>query len=64
MPASTIRLHKGELTGPRAPDLYARRDALLDKTYALHDLTTIESVFRSEPGEDMFTMLGVHPAEK
>jgi pre-mRNA-processing factor 19 len=62
MPASTIRVHKGELTGLAVhPISTLVAYASLDKTYSLHDLTTMESVFRSEPGEDAFTALGVHP---
>ncbi|KAJ7139724.1 WD40-repeat-containing domain protein [Mycena epipterygia] len=62
IPKSTIRTHKGEITGlvihPRSTLLAL---ASADKTYSLHDLSTFAQVFQSAPSEDAFSTLGVHP---
>ncbi|KAL0572568.1 hypothetical protein V5O48_009388 [Marasmius crinis-equi] len=62
IPKSTIRVHKGELTGLAVHPtntLFALSSA--DKTYSLHDFSTFESVFRSAPADDPFTSLSIHP---
>ncbi|KAJ7630539.1 WD40-repeat-containing domain protein [Roridomyces roridus] len=62
IPKHTIRAHKGEITGltihPRSTLLTL---ASADKTYSLHDLSTLTQVFQSTPAEDAFSSLGVHP---
>jgi len=62
IPRSTVRLHKGELTGLAVhptSTLFALSSS--DKTYSLHDLTTFEPIFRSVPSDEGFTSLSIHP---
>ncbi|KAG7098937.1 hypothetical protein E1B28_000827 [Marasmius oreades] len=62
IPKSTIRIHKGELTGLAVHPtntLFALSST--DKTCSLHDLSTFDNVFRSAPAEDPFTALSIHP---
>jgi pre-mRNA-processing factor 19 len=62
IPKSTVRSHKGELTGLAVHPtntLYALSST--DKTYSLHDLSNFSQVFRSLPSEEAFTSLAIHP---
>ncbi|KAG6837864.1 hypothetical protein H0H93_013017 [Arthromyces matolae] len=62
IPKSTIRTHKGELTGLVVhPTSTLLTFASLDKTYSVHDLNTFTQVFRSGPSDEAFTSLSVHP---
>ena len=62
IPKSTVRTHKGELTGLAVHPtntIFALSSA--DKTYSLHDLTTFNQIFRSAPSDAAFTSLAIHP---
>ena len=62
IPKSTIRSHKGELTGLAVhPTSTIFTLCSTDKTYSLHDLSSFAQVFRSIPSEEAFTSLAVHP---
>ncbi|EDR15402.1 uncharacterized protein LACBIDRAFT_170847 [Laccaria bicolor S238N-H82] len=62
IPKSTIRSHKGELTGLAVhPTSTILTLCSTDKTYSLHDLSSFTQVFRSIPSEEAFTSLAVHP---
>jgi pre-mRNA-processing factor 19 len=62
IPKSTIRTHKGELTGLAVhPTSTLAALSSSDKTYSLHDLTNFSQIFRSSPGEDAYASLSVHP---
>jgi pre-mRNA-processing factor 19 len=62
IPKSTIRTHKGEITGLLVhPTSTIMALASLDKTYSLHDLTNFSQVFRSGPNDEPFTSLSMHP---
>ena len=62
IPKSTIRSHKGELTGLAVhPTSTILTLCSTDKTYSLHDLSSFAQVFRSIPSEEAFTSLAVHP---
>ena len=62
IPKSTIRVHKGELTGlavhPTSAFLVL---ASTDKTYSLHDISDFSQIFRSAPSEEAFGSLSIHP---
>ena len=62
IPKSTVRTHKGELTGLAVHPtntIFALSSA--DKTYSLHDLKTFNQIFRSAPSDAPFTSLAIHP---
>ena len=62
IPKSTVRTHKGELTGLAVHPtntIFALSSA--DKTYSLHDLATFNQIFRSAPSDAAFTSLAIHP---
>lgn len=62
IPKSTVRSHKGELTGLAVhptSTIYALSST--DKTYSLHDLSNFSQIFRSAPSEEAFTSLAIHP---
>lgn len=62
IPKSTIRSHKGELTGLAVhPTSTILTLCSTDKTYSLHDISSFTQVFRSIPSEEAFTSLAVHP---
>ncbi|KAF8078331.1 WD40-repeat-containing domain protein [Lyophyllum atratum] len=62
IPKSTIRSHKGELTGLAVhPTSTLLTLSSADKTYSIHDLTTFSQVFRSVPSDEPFTSLSIHP---
>ncbi|KAG5728531.1 Pre-mRNA-processing factor 19 [Termitomyces sp. T112] len=62
IPKSTIRSHKGELSGLVVhPTSTLLALSSLDKTYSIHDLSTFTQVFRSVPAEESFTSLSIHP---
>lgn len=62
IPKSTVRSHKGELTGLAVhPTSTILTVCSADKTYSLHDLSSFAQVFRSIPSEEAFTSLAVHP---
>ncbi|KAG6868551.1 hypothetical protein C0993_001247 [Termitomyces sp. T159_Od127] len=62
IPKSTIRNHKGELTGLVVhPTSTLLALSSLDKTYSIHDLNTFSQVFRSVPSDEAFTALSIHP---
>lgn len=62
IPKSTIRSHKGEITGLAVhPTSAFLTLSSTDKTYSLHDLSTFSQVFRSLPSDEPFTSLSVHP---
>ncbi|KAI0067961.1 WD40 repeat-like protein [Artomyces pyxidatus] len=62
IPRSTIRSHKGEVTGlavhPTSTFLVL---GSLDKTYSLHDLTSFSEVYRSPQADEPFSSLALHP---
>jgi pre-mRNA-processing factor 19 len=62
IPKSTIRLHKGELSGlavhPTSSFLIL---ASTDKTYSVHDISNFSQIFRSAPSEEAFSSLSIHP---
>ncbi|EIN13388.1 WD40 repeat-like protein [Punctularia strigosozonata HHB-11173 SS5] len=61
-PRSTIRTHKGELTGLAVhPTKTLLALASLDNTYSLHDLNTLTQVFVCAPVDAALTSLSVHP---
>ncbi|CAL1696241.1 unnamed protein product [Somion occarium] len=62
IPKSTIRVHKGEITGLAVhPSSTILALSSTDKTYSLHDLNTFEAVFRSAESDEPFTSLSIHP---
>jgi pre-mRNA-processing factor 19 len=62
IPKSTIRAHKGELSGLAVhPTSTIFALSSLDKTYSLHDLSNFTQVFRSVPSDEPFTSLSIHP---
>ena len=62
IPKSTIRTHKGEITGLAIhPISTVAILASLDNTYSLHDLSNFTQVFRSVASDEPFTSLSVHP---
>jgi len=62
IPKSTIRTHKGEITGLVVhPTNSIVALSSLDKTYSLHELSGFTQVYRSAPAEDPFTSLAIHP---
>ncbi|KAF9498107.1 WD40 repeat-like protein [Pleurotus eryngii] len=62
IPKSTIRTHKGDLTGLAVhPTSTLIGLSSLDKTYSLHDLTNFAQVFLSAPSDEAFTSLAIHP---
>ncbi|KAG6919599.1 hypothetical protein DXG01_004263 [Tephrocybe rancida] len=62
IPRSTIRSHKGELTGLAVhPTSSLLALCSADKTYSIHDLNTFSQVFRSVPSDEAFTSLSIHP---
>lgn len=62
IPKSTIRSHKGELTGLAVhPTSTIIALSSTDKTYSLHDLSNFTQVFRSAPSDESFTSLSIHP---
>ena len=62
IPKSTVRTHKGELTGLAVhPTSTIFALSSVDKTYSLHDLTTFTQIFRSAPSDAAFTSLAIHP---
>ncbi|KAG6817631.1 hypothetical protein H0H87_006259 [Tephrocybe sp. NHM501043] len=62
IPRSTIRTHKGELTGLAVhPTSTLLALCSADKTYSIHDLSTFSQVFRSVPSDEAFTSLSIHP---
>lgn len=62
IPKSTIRTHKGDLTGLAVhPTSTILALSSADKTYSLHDLSTFTQVFRSLPSDEAFTSLSIHP---
>jgi pre-mRNA-processing factor 19 len=59
---ATIKVHKGELTGLAVhPISTIVAYASLDKTFSLHDLTTSAAIFRSQPSDDPYACLSIHP---
>ncbi|KAG6814033.1 hypothetical protein H0H92_003883 [Tricholoma furcatifolium] len=62
IPRSTIRTHKGEITGLAVhPTSTLLALCSADKTYSIHDLNTFSQVFRSIPSDEAFTSLSTHP---
>jgi pre-mRNA-processing factor 19 len=62
IPKSTIRTHKGELTGLAVhPTSTILALSSTDKTYSLHDLSNFTQVYRSVPSDEAFTSLSIHP---
>jgi pre-mRNA-processing factor 19 len=62
IPKSTIRSHKGELTGLAVhPTSTILALSSTDKTYSLHDLSNFTQVFKSIPSDESFTSLAIHP---
>ncbi len=62
IPKSTIRVHKGEITGLAIhPVSTLLALASADKTYSIHDLTTFAQIYRSLPGDEAFTSMAIHP---
>ena len=62
IPKSTLRNHKGELTGLAThPTSTILALSSTDKTYSYHDLTNFTQIFRSQPSEESFTSLSIHP---
>jgi pre-mRNA-processing factor 19 len=62
IPRSTVRTHKGELTGLAVhPTQTLLALSSADKCYSLHDLNTLTQVFLSAPSDDPLTSLSVHP---
>lgn len=62
IPKSTIRSHKGDLTGLAIhPTSTILALSSADRTYSLHDLSNFTQVFRSAPSEEAFASLAIHP---
>ena len=62
VPKSTIRLHKGELSGLAIhPTSSFFVLASTDKTYSVHDISDFSQIFRSSPSEEAFSSLSIHP---
>lgn len=62
IPKSTIRTHKGELTGLVVhPTSTILALSSADKTYSLHDLSNFTQVFRSAPSDEALSSLAIHP---
>ena len=62
IPKSTIRAHKGEVSGLAIhPTSIILAVSSTDKTYSMHDLNTFNQIFRSAPAEDSFSSLAIHP---
>ena len=61
-PHTTIKTHKGEVTGLFVhPVSNLMGLSSLDRTYSIHDLTTLAPIFRSAVNEEAFTSAAVHP---
>lgn len=59
---STIRSHKGELTGLAVhPSGSILGLASLDRTWSLHDLSTFTQIFTSQLSDEPFTSVSLHP---
>ena len=59
---STIRSHKGELTGLAVhPSGTLLGLASLDRTWSLHDLNTFSQIFTSQISDEPFTSVSLHP---
>jgi pre-mRNA-processing factor 19 len=62
VPRSTIRTHKGEITGVAVhPTNTIAILSSLDHTYSVHDLSNFTQVFQSIPSDEPFTSLSIHP---
>ncbi|KAI0080040.1 nuclear matrix protein NMP200 [Panus rudis PR-1116 ss-1] len=62
IPKSTLRAHKGEITGLALhPSSAILALSSTDRTYSLYDLNTFDQVFRSAESDEPFTSLAVHP---
>ncbi|KAK0208615.1 WD40-repeat-containing domain protein [Desarmillaria ectypa] len=62
IPKSTIRTHKGELTGLFVhPTSTLLALSSMDKTFSIHDLTNFTQVYRSLSADEGFTSLSIHP---
>lgn len=62
VPKSTIRSHKGDVTGLGVhPTSTYLTLSSTDKTFSVHDLSTFAQIFRSVPGEEALTSLSIHP---
>ncbi|KAI0321347.1 WD40 repeat-like protein [Amylostereum chailletii] len=62
IPRSTIRTHKGELSGMAVhPASTLLVLSSLDKTYSIHDLSTFEQVYRSSQAQEALSSLSIHP---
>lgn len=62
IPKSTLRNHKGELTGL---EIHPISTLLIlssaDKTYSFHDLSNFTQIYRSNPADEPLTSLSIHP---
>ncbi|KAK0198714.1 WD40-repeat-containing domain protein [Armillaria mellea] len=62
IPKSTIRTHKGELTGLSVhPTSTLVALSSTDKTFSIYDLTNFTQVYRSLSADEGFTSLSIHP---
>jgi len=62
VPKSTIRVHKGELSGLAVhPTSSFFVLASTDKTYSVHDISNFSQLVRSAPSEEAFSALSIHP---
>jgi len=62
IPKSTIRTHKGEITGLAVhPTSTLIALGSSDRTYSLHDLNSFDAIYRSPESDEPFTSLSVHP---
>jgi len=61
-PASTLKLHKGEITGLSVhPTTTILGVSSADKTYSLHSLSTFQTLFQSPAHTSPYTSLSIHP---
>ncbi|KAF9519599.1 hypothetical protein BS47DRAFT_1370636 [Hydnum rufescens UP504] len=61
-PAHTVKIHKGEISGVAVhPTSTLLAVSSLDKSYSIHNLSTLQSIFHSSPAAAAYTSLSIHP---
>ncbi|TFK76762.1 WD40 repeat-like protein [Pluteus cervinus] len=62
LPKSTIKSHKGEITGLAVhPTSTILTLASADRTFSIHDLSNFSQVYRSSPADEALSSLAIHP---
>ena len=61
-PKHIVKTHKGEISGVAIhPTSTILALSSLDKTYSVHNLSTLQSIFHSSVATDLYTSLSIHP---